>query len=90
MQEVQALCDRVIIINQGKLVADKKLSELQELHGSKLGGSIRLLYFIKRQHLGMIAIYKKNFSVFRTNCWLCLDSTLCPAYRSLCLGLSIS
>ena len=36
MQEVQALCDRVIIINQGKLVADKKLSELQELHGSNL------------------------------------------------------
>jgi len=29
MQEVQALCDRVVIINLGKIVADGKLSELQ-------------------------------------------------------------
>jgi len=29
MQEVEAMCDRVIIINKGKLVADKKLSMLQ-------------------------------------------------------------
>ncbi|MFN3404062.1 MAG: gliding motility-associated ABC transporter ATP-binding subunit GldA [Cytophagaceae bacterium] len=31
MQEVQALCDRVIIINKGKLVADNKVSELRSL-----------------------------------------------------------
>jgi len=30
MQEVEAMCDRVIIINKGKIVADKKLSELRE------------------------------------------------------------
>lgn len=30
MQEVEAICDRVIIINKGKIVADKKLSELRE------------------------------------------------------------
>ena len=29
MQEVEAMCDRVIIINKGKLVADKKLIDLQ-------------------------------------------------------------
>lgn len=29
MQEVQALCDRIIIINKGKIVADKLVSELQ-------------------------------------------------------------
>jgi ABC-2 type transport system ATP-binding protein len=29
MQEVQALCDRAIIINKGKIVADGKVSELQ-------------------------------------------------------------
>ena len=28
MQEVEAMCDRVIIINKGNIVADKKLSEL--------------------------------------------------------------
>jgi ABC-2 type transport system ATP-binding protein len=30
MQEVEAICDRVIIINKGKLIADKKLSDLME------------------------------------------------------------
>ncbi len=29
MQEVEAICDRVIIINKGQIVLDKKLSELQ-------------------------------------------------------------
>ena len=29
LQEVEAICDRVIIINKGKIVADDKLSELQ-------------------------------------------------------------
>ena len=32
LQEVEAICDRVIIINHGKLVADDKLSNLQGLH----------------------------------------------------------
>lgn len=30
MKEVEAVCDRVLIINKGKLVADKKLNELRE------------------------------------------------------------
>jgi len=30
MKEVEAVCDRVLIINQGVLVADKKLSDLRE------------------------------------------------------------
>lgn len=30
MQEVEAICDRVIIINQGKIVTDKKLDKLVE------------------------------------------------------------
>lgn len=30
MKEVEAVCDRVIIINKGKLVADKKLEELRK------------------------------------------------------------
>lgn len=30
MQEVEAVCDRVLIINNGKLVADKKMSELRD------------------------------------------------------------
>ena len=30
MQEVEAICDRVIIINKGNIVADKKMSELRD------------------------------------------------------------
>lgn len=30
MQEVEAMCDRVIVINKGEIVADKKLTELRE------------------------------------------------------------
>lgn len=30
MREVEALCDRVIIINKGRIVADKKLAELRD------------------------------------------------------------
>ncbi|MEL4307956.1 gliding motility-associated ABC transporter ATP-binding subunit GldA [Joostella sp. CR20] len=30
MQEVEAICDRVIIINKGEIVADKKLTELRK------------------------------------------------------------
>jgi ABC-2 type transport system ATP-binding protein len=35
MQEVEALCDRVIIINKGNIVADDRLSNLQKTNGSK-------------------------------------------------------
>jgi ABC-2 type transport system ATP-binding protein len=31
MQEVEAICDRVIIINNGRIVTDKKLEKLQEV-----------------------------------------------------------
>ena len=30
MQEVEAICDRVIIINKGEIVADKKMKELRD------------------------------------------------------------
>ena len=36
MQEVQALCDRVIIINAGKIVADNKVSQLKNTNTSKV------------------------------------------------------
>lgn len=42
MQEVEALCDRVIIINKGKIVADKNIKELQE---STEGQSIHIVDF---------------------------------------------
>jgi ABC-2 type transport system ATP-binding protein len=39
MQEVEALCSRAIIINQGKIVADDSISNLQ----SKVGSTVRLI-----------------------------------------------
>jgi ABC-2 type transport system ATP-binding protein len=36
LQEVEAICDRVIIINKGKLVADDRLSNLQQSTSSKV------------------------------------------------------
>jgi len=35
MQEVEAMCDRVIIINKGKIVADDTLIGLQNQHTNK-------------------------------------------------------
>jgi ABC-2 type transport system ATP-binding protein len=42
MQEVQALCDRVIIINQGRLVADDAIGQLQQRLG---GGQVLTVEF---------------------------------------------
>jgi ABC-2 type transport system ATP-binding protein len=36
LQEVEAVCDRVIIINKGKIVADDKLSNLQQRSSSSV------------------------------------------------------
>ena len=36
LQEVEAICDRVIIINKGKLVADDRLSNLQQATASRV------------------------------------------------------
>jgi ABC-2 type transport system ATP-binding protein len=36
LQEVEAICDRIIIINKGKIVADDKLSNLQKTSSSNI------------------------------------------------------
>ena len=36
LQEVEAICDRVIIINKGKLVADSKLAQLRERQNNNI------------------------------------------------------
>jgi ABC-2 type transport system ATP-binding protein len=35
MQEVEAICEQVIIINRGKIVADDNLGDLRKNHGNK-------------------------------------------------------
>lgn len=41
MQEVEAICDRVIIINQGKIIADKPKEEIHTLSGHHLTLHVR-------------------------------------------------
>lgn len=41
MQEVEAVCDRVIIINQGKIIADKPKEEMHTLSGHSLTLHVR-------------------------------------------------
>lgn len=36
MQEVEVLCSRVIIINNGKIVADRPTADLKDVHGAKV------------------------------------------------------
>jgi len=43
MQEVEAMCDRVIIIDRGNIVADSNLDELQKEHG----GNVQYVRFKK-------------------------------------------
>lgn len=41
MQEVEAICDRVMIINRGKIVADQSIRAMQSLAGGRLNIYIR-------------------------------------------------
>ncbi|MFM2394886.1 MAG: hypothetical protein RLZZ546_2869 [Bacteroidota bacterium] len=50
MQEVQALCDRVIIINEGQIVADDPIGELQNR--------------IKGEHLIKLKLYDTHYSKY--------------------------
>lgn len=43
MQEVQAICDRVVIINQGNLVADDPIERLQEKARGEVSVSVQFL-----------------------------------------------
>lgn len=52
MQEVEAVCNRVIIINKGKLVVDKKLSELK--NSNKQIITIAFNYKIEEQFLNRL------------------------------------
>lgn len=51
MQEVEAICDRVIIINKGEIVANKKIEELRELGGDKNLISIEFNAVVKKKAL---------------------------------------
>ena len=55
MQEVQAICDRVVIINQGNLVADDPIERLQEKVRGEVAVSIEFLEKVEKTVLQKIS-----------------------------------
>jgi ABC-2 type transport system ATP-binding protein len=51
MQEVEALCDHVVIINRGKIVADNDVSELKKIQKGREVVMIELDKKVKKQEL---------------------------------------
>lgn len=59
MQEVSALCDRVIVINKGELVADDSLSNLMRLRGKNVSLVVEFEGSINENELSTIAGIEK-------------------------------
>ncbi len=64
MKEVEAVCDRVLIINKGVLVADKKLSELREAEEQLI--EVEFDYRVEEAFLNQLphAVHVKNVHGF--------------------------
>jgi ABC-2 type transport system ATP-binding protein len=69
MQEVSALCDRVIVINKGELVADDSLSNLMKLQGKSISLVVEFEGVVDEHELGKISgvnnVVKLDHSKFR-------------------------
>jgi ABC-2 type transport system ATP-binding protein len=63
MQEVEAICDRVIIINKGKIVADDKTSFLQQKSDSETIILVEFDKAVSSEKLSTIAGIKKVLAV---------------------------
>jgi ABC-2 type transport system ATP-binding protein len=72
MQEVEAICDRVLFINKGKLVADKNLSELKK--GSDQIIEVEFDFKIEKQFIANIAHLKSANNIHDTS-WVLTFST---------------
>ena len=64
MQEVEAVCDRVMIINKGKIVADKTASELQNMGG---GYSVITVEFDKAADIRQLKKISGVYSIDTTD-----------------------
>jgi len=65
LQEVEAICDRVIIINKGKLVADNKLSQLRQQQKN----NIIQVAFRETIDPDLLKALRKVISINRTDDW---------------------
>lgn len=59
MQEVEAICDRVIIINRGKIVADQPIHAMQSLAGNQMNIFIRFAPGTDSSWLKETALFQK-------------------------------
>ncbi len=60
MQEVEAICDRVIIINRGEIVADKGAKEIQQFEDNRQVIFVEFEKHISRSQLGKIEGIKNS------------------------------
>jgi len=69
MQEVQAICDRVVIINRGKIVADSKVGELKNVVSSENIITVEFEKDIEITHLqdieGVIEVTKQGVGKYQ-------------------------
>lgn len=72
LQEVEAMCDRVIIINKGEIVADDKLSNLQKAGDKQQSITVEFKEAIQKDWLeklsGVSAVKNIQSSIFNIQC----------------------
>ena len=67
LQEVEAICDRVIIINKGELVADDMLSSLRKNTNSKTNVILEIKEDVDEET--MVSFFGTSLSRFSSNIW---------------------
>lgn len=72
MQEVEAICDRVIVINKGEIIADKNLKELKENQEQVI--EVEFDYRIEKQFIESISFLKSAENIHDT-LWMLTFST---------------
>ena len=73
MQEVEAICDRVILINKGKIIADKNLKELQSNQEQVI--EVEFDYKIEKQFIETIPLLKSAENIHDTIWELTFNTT---------------
>lgn len=72
LQEVEAMCDRVIIINKGELVADDKLSNLQKVSNTQHSVKVEFKEAVDTALLtslnNVLAVKNIQLSIFNIQC----------------------
>jgi ABC-2 type transport system ATP-binding protein len=73
MQEVEAVCDRVILINKGEIIADKNLKELKNNQEQVI--EVEFDYKIEKQFIEIIPYLKNAKNTYDTTWEFTFDTT---------------